>query len=71
MAVEVNDNEKIQKLTKAKNDLHEIGVELFSNHGVNIACHQAKIENLIDNAIRKERINILNEEIEKIKKGEK
>lgn len=69
MAVEVNDNQKIEKLNKAKIDIFTLKNELADSFGIQIESHTKKIENIIDGAIRKERINILNAEIEKIKKG--
>ncbi len=69
MTIEVKDNEKIKALKDASLALDAIQHDLIVNHSVDIGAHKNKIERLIDNAIKKERINILNSEIDRIKKG--
>ena len=69
MAIEINDNHTIQELERHKQDLTSISNILNDNFNIFVKSHISKIQKLIDNAIKKERIAILNSEIDKIKKG--
>lgn len=70
METKIIDNEKITDLDAIKSRLTVISQELLTKANVDIVHHLIKIMVLVDNAIKKERIAILNSEIEKIKKGE-
>lgn len=69
MTIEVKDNQKITDLYAIKSTLTVISKELLTKANVDITHHLIKIMVLVDNAIKKERIAILNAEIDKLKKG--
>lgn len=63
------ENEAINKLADLKLKLAEVGSSLALDFNIDIKSHREKIDKIIDNEIKKERIAILNIEIDKIKRG--
>lgn len=70
MAIEIKDNETIELLEKIRFDLLSMDAKLAVEFNISVNSHIRKVTNVIENAIKKERVKILESEIEKIKKGE-
>jgi hypothetical protein len=66
MAIQIEDNERVLKLRALSIDLDKVQQGLLDN-GVDIGALKNKIELILDKAINKERMDILQAEMDKIK----
>lgn len=67
MAIQIEDNEKIKGIKDVSLQLDAIQDNLLVKYGVDIGALKNKIELALDKAINKERMSILQAEMDKIK----